>query len=165
MATSSVFHHGGGRTGVMDPGLGVQGWFTPLRARLHAARIDSRLGAGVPTWESPVYAARARQLTSDRTRRTLADGIDRILDLDEHRRGARFATTAIPTHSPAVQESRPTLLLLSARLRCGSPVNARGVALLRSLLCDGAGPLYAGATPERLANKLRAIDELLDIVD
>jgi hypothetical protein len=149
----------------MAPGLGVQGRFTPLRARLAAGRIDRQLAAGIPSWESPVYAARARQLTSARMRRGLADSIDRILDVSENGRAGTLMTAAIMPQRSAVQEARPTLLLLSARLRSSAPLSARGVALLRDLLTDGGGPLYRPSAPTALANKVRAIDELLDIVD
>ncbi len=149
----------------MVPSLGREGRFTPLRARLSASSIDAKLAAGVPAWESPVYAARARQLTSATMRRKLADALDGVVTANAKRSERMLMTAAVLPQQAAVEESRPQLLLLAARLRAGSPVSARGMASIRTLLTSGTSPLYIQCEQRTLSGSLQAADELLDIVD
>ena len=57
------------------------------------------------------------------------------------------------------------ILELSARLRSGTPVDARGMARLRELLTDGSGPCYARVSPDALRAELKAVADVLDVQD
>ncbi len=57
--------------------------------------------------------------------------------------------------SSRVKEARPELERLARRLADPDPVDARGVALTKALLSDGAGPLYWARSPESLGARLR----------
>ena len=61
-----------------------------------------------------------------------------------------------------VREAPPQILAIAARLRDGTPVEARGVANLKLLLTDGAGPCYVRSHPHALAEPLRRIAGWLD---
>jgi hypothetical protein len=134
----------------------------PLLARLRARSIDQDLAAGADAWLTPVHAARARQLTSDRTRRTLARTLEQIV---EHADAAPTRGYAARVHPPRalVHQARPMLLTLSARLRNGAPVDPRAVAALRDLVCDGTGELYVPSDPRSLQRRLRTIAAWLEV--
>jgi hypothetical protein len=50
-------------------------------------------------------------------------------------------------------------------LRGNGPVAPRGIAALKNLLTDGAGPVYTHGDPETLRRRLAAIDRWLDVPD
>jgi hypothetical protein len=69
----------------------------------------------------------------------------------------------IPICRALVREAQPELSLLVGRLLGGGPVDARGVATVGALLCDGGGPLYgrfrdAGALRAALSAALEALE-------
>lgn len=136
----------------------------PLRARLRALSLDRQLASGVEPWRSPVHAARARQLTGERTRRMLARSLEQLIERAEDpprvHRGA-----AIQPSRARVAEARPLMLTLASRLRGIGPVAPRGIAALKNLLTDGAGPVYTHGDPETLRRRLAAIDRWLDVPD
>ena len=57
------------------------------------------------------------------------------------------------------------MLITAFRLRAGTPVAARGMARLKLLLSDGAGPCYAASRPGALLIELQAITQWLDVRD
>jgi hypothetical protein len=67
-----------------------------------------------------------------------------------------------PTSREAVAESCDELGLLAARLLAPAPVEARGVAQVRLLLSDGAGPLYWARRPGELRRRVREAREALE---
>jgi hypothetical protein len=135
--------------------------FLSITALLRANGLDRQLASGVEPWRTPVLAARARQLTSDRKRRSLARGMELLVEQAEE--PARVVLTAAITPSrPSVREARPLLLMLAARLRAGDPVDPRAVAAVNKLLTDGAGPVYRRGDPNTLAHELRRIESWLD---
>jgi hypothetical protein len=84
-------------------------------------------------------------------------------------RAVRDAEAGTPGFSAAVRPdrreviaARTVLAALDHRLRGGEPVSPRGVALLESLLTDGASPLYRPAQPGALGSWLRAAAAALD---
>jgi hypothetical protein len=135
-----------------------------LSARLRAHSLDRQLGAGVPPWQSPTLAARARQLTSERNRDTLARSLERLVELAEEP-PSPYRTSVIPPCRPQVREARPLMLAMPHRLRAREPVNARGVARLNDILTDGAGPCYVPSRPDALRLELEIVDKLLDVRD
>lgn len=135
-----------------------------LGAHLRAARIDRDLASGVAPWRSPVYAARSRQLTGARSRRSLARSLERVLEHAAHPSPA-FLTAAIAPCREQVYPARRLIGELARHLRSGRPVNARGVAQLRALVSDGAGPCYLPSDPEALTNALETVSEWLDAQD
>jgi hypothetical protein len=135
-----------------------------LLAHLRALRLDRQLAAGVVPWHSKLHAVRSLQLTSDRSRRALACSLEHLV---EHADGPPVHwRSAVPPCRPQVSEARPVILAIAARLRATAPVDARGMARLRLLLTDGAGPCYTPSVrPDALAVELQTVDRWLDAAD
>jgi hypothetical protein len=139
-----------------------------LLARLRAPWLDRKLAAGVEPWRSPVYAARARQLTGYRRRRMLARSLELLAEsADEPPRPvlSRGGGAVVQPYRAGVWEARPVILTLSSRLRGDAPVDPRGIAALKDLLSDGAGPCYTPGHPDTLKLRLQVIDRSLDVQD
>ena len=78
-----------------------------------------------------------------RGRASVADGLAGML------RSAGTAirfTAAVAPRSGQLLEVAAVIETIERRLRAAEPVAARGVAIVRSLLIDGNGPLYRRAT-------------------
>lgn len=119
--------------------------FTPghiarLIARLRSGSLDRALIAGADPASSPQLAARAARLTSPRPRALIADGLERLLLVAE---GPKRRWWAAGRRGAVIANARE-LRELAALLRGGSPMYARGMAMLGELLSDGAGPAYLG---------------------
>jgi hypothetical protein len=85
--------------------------------------------------------ARLARAHEARMRRSFAASLERaVAAVDEplQRGGA-----AIALDRPAVAEAAPLLLRVAGRLRAGGPLPADAMRLVRSLVSDGAGPLYS----------------------
>jgi hypothetical protein len=134
-----------------------------LLARVRAPWLDQRLAEGAAPWRSRAHAERALQLTSPSCRRSLAAGLDRLA-ADARRSSEPYGLT--PVVRPCreqVEEALPAILWLAARLRDREPVTARGMATLKVLLTDGAGPCYAPSCRDALADALLSVREWLDV--
>jgi hypothetical protein len=135
-----------------------------VRARLRASSLDRRLAVGTPPWESPLLAARALQLTCERRRRSLARSLERLADRAEQAPSRGFSTV-VPVARSQVREASSTISSLAARMRDGRPLDARGVARLLALLCDGSGPLFVYGPPGALDEALKDAYRGLDVND
>ena len=105
---------------------------------------------------------RAYQLSRLSHRRALAASVDDVVDSAAKRR--RRSPAAPPLAREGIAAGRPALAELSRALREEPVVAARGVALARRLLTDGAGPLYVeGGAELRIAagDACRALDPQL----
>jgi len=137
-----------------------------LIARMLAPWLDRELadralghrgGSGL----SEAHAARAEQLRSERTRARVARRLDRLIERAENPRPpSQFAGT--PPGRDQVREAAPLITSLAARLRSRTPVDPCGMARLKTLLSDRAGPCYVGSRHDDLAAALREAFELLD---
>lgn len=128
----------------------VRPWHRVL-AWCRAAALDQALADGADPEGSAYLAARALQLTSAKSRRHLADGVRRALAAGTERRpGASrpdrmsMWPTSVPVHRASVATAAAELGALPGYLLAAGPVPAQGVAMVRRLLSDGAGPLYRG---------------------
>lgn len=136
-----------------------------LLARLRAPWLDRQLASGVMPWHSKVHAARALQLTSDRSRRALARWLEYLVERADGP-PVQWQSAAVPPYRPQVSEVLPVVLAMISRLRARAPVDARGIARLQLLLSDGAGPCYTlSGRPDALAVELQTIDRWLDAAD
>jgi hypothetical protein len=125
------------------------GWTARVLARLGARPLDRRLIAGADPTGSPVLAARACRLTSSANRESLADSLGRLL---QNATNPDHRVWAMPNRV-AVERQADELRSFASLLRSGSPLYARGIAMLGRLLSDGTGPVYVGP-PEMLARRL-----------
>jgi hypothetical protein len=104
-------------------------------------------------------AEREARMVSARSRRRLAEGLERSVVRAERRRPA--FTAVVPVCAQAKDDAREALLDLAERLRAPRPVDADGMRLARALLVDGSGPLYVPAAPGALRRAaVRALEAL-----
>jgi hypothetical protein len=105
-------------------------------------------------------AAREARLASERVRRRFAERIEEAIARSDTPPSPLSA--AVPVARAAAGEARGALLDLAERLRSPRPVDPAGVRLVRTLLVDGAGPLYIPQEPGELRGAalraLRALD-------
>ncbi|MBS1864026.1 MAG: hypothetical protein JSS68_20205 [Actinobacteria bacterium] len=82
---------------------------------------------------------------AQRHRRRLRDSFAGALEraVEDVDRPLRRGGAAVSIDRAAVAEAAPLLLQVAARLRSPTPISAAALGLVRSLLSDGAGPLYA----------------------
>jgi hypothetical protein len=111
-----------------------------LTERLFGARFDRQLVAGVPPSPHSPLAVHVSRLASASQRRALATTLRDVI-LEAHSRRAAVSSR-IPLNRCAVAASAHTIDKVRMRLHAPRPVSARGVARLRLLLSDGAGPMY-----------------------
>jgi len=132
-------------------------------ARLRAWTAQERLDRWLLDGEAAaggLLAVRAWQLTSPRTRARIARTLSAAIDEAQEplpRRGA-----AVPVCRSAVDAARDELARAIARLRDPRPVRPRGIVMLRRLLADGDGPLYAPSASDELWRRVRRASIALD---
>jgi hypothetical protein len=130
----------------------VRAWHW-LVARYRGASLDQELIDGMSPEECAYLAARALQLTSPRTRQSLAAGLDRLLA----DRPPAAISPALPVRRASVALAAAELRSLRDRLLAPGPLPARGVAMVHELLSDGAGPVYQGGAGVRDAADVRGV--------
>lgn len=133
-----------------------------LIARMLAPWLDRELARGMAASLSAPHTARARQLTEDRTRRAVARSLDRLIERAENPR-SRFPLAAVPPCREQVRDATALLLATASRLRSGEPVDACGIARLKTLLRDPGGPCYVRSRPDALTVALEAVSKALDV--
>jgi hypothetical protein len=129
-----------------------------LWARLRAAELDRGLAGGASPESNVSLSLHAARVYRPSQCRTLARSLRRLAD-----------TTAdtsrlhrVPLNRNAIGGAQEELDAVVDRLTAARPADARGVARIRLLLSDGAGPLYGGARPERLRRELRSALEAME---
>lgn len=152
-ASSGIQRNGAVVTGPRETADERPATWIRLRALLQRLSLDRRLAAGEPAWASAELRWRAAQLTTPRTRRGLAEEIDRLLEGAAQPPRPRGA--AAPLDRSAVLACDELLRELAHELRHAGSVQVRGVALVRQLLRDGGSPLYAADTEDALGTSLR----------
>jgi hypothetical protein len=131
-----------------------------IRAHVWARRLDRALADGIPPDSRPDLSVRAHGLIGSPERVALARAVRRLIADAEHAlRPMRFS---VPICRRKVRRSRGTLEELVNRLLGDEPLDARGLAQIRLLLTDGAGPIYvrpgADDLEPALARALAALD-------
>ena len=132
-----------------------------LIARMLARSLDRELAAGVSAWVSGAHAARWEQLATDRARHAVANDLDRLIE-----RAAAPASRPQITAVPCCDQVRQTtdmMRAIAARLRSAEPLDPRGIACLRTLLSDPAGPFCTPGPDGALTLALRDVSELLEL--
>jgi len=144
--------------GIVERGIRVR---DRLEARLRAAQLDRRLARGESAESSVALALRAARLVRPAARRDLARTVWRVMALAQRPPSVR---TAVRVCRPHVRAANQELLDIGERLVASGPVSAYGVARLRALLADGAGPLYQPGSPDHLGALLHQVRAALDVL-
>ena len=132
-----------------------------VRARVCARQLDRELAQGVSPDSSAGLSVRAHDLIGSRARQLLAQAIRRLVQEATH--PLRPMHFSVPVCRSKVRHSRRTLEELADRLSSGEPLDARGVAQLRLLLSDGAGPLYDHPSANDLQPALERVKVALEV--
>jgi hypothetical protein len=134
-------------------------------ARICAARLDRALARGASPDTSAVLALRARALLLPQVQRELAQQVARVLaegtDPTPRVRGSR-----VPVRRNSVRATAHLFRELVDRLSGAGPLSVEGIAMVRNLLTDGAGPIYhpgpAGELRGALDRALAALEPHTD---
>jgi hypothetical protein len=113
---------------------------TKLRAKLLAGRLDRQVAAGLPAPIGSTLSVHTARLTSTREREELARSLRACVR--EARGGRVVWSSRVPVHRAGVVAAEDLIDDVTLLLHSPRPVRARGMARLRLLLSDGAGPLY-----------------------
>jgi hypothetical protein len=118
-------------------------------------RLDREIAAGAPPQGSPARSARAAQLATPRTRRTIATLLETIIDSADERQQDRSSYLVL-AHD-AVLESRDGLLELARLLRSDAPLAARALALAAVLAEHSDSPLVSSSPTHTVRHALAEI--------
>ena len=102
------------------------------------------------------------QLTSNRSRHSLARSLELLVERAEQRTPSSMSAAVAPCREQ-VRNALPEIRAISARLRTAEPVDARGVAMLRAILADGDGPGYVRSQPAALTVRLQEVSRCLRV--
>jgi hypothetical protein len=116
-----------------------------LLTRLFAGTLDARLASGRAPESGRLLAMRAQQLVSSASRRALADDWQTVVAERRRPRPRSRLTSSVPIRRDRVALTESEIRLLRGALLADGPVAARGVAIARLLLVDGAGPLFSNS--------------------
>jgi hypothetical protein len=134
------------------------GWRERITARLCANPLDTELARGAAPTRAAL-ALRAQDLGERRTRERLGRSVRRILD--DARTDRPRSIARVPIQRSEVLAAAWELDRIAETLLTPGPVAASGVAQVRLLLINGAGPLYSRHAPGGLrAAATRALDAL-----
>jgi hypothetical protein len=111
-----------------------------LEARLRAGTLDKQLAVGVPAVEGRALAVHTERLVSRDEREAIARALRRAVEGARDREAP--LPVRIPLNIPNITVAQDRIDQVTLRLHSPKPVAARGMARLRLLLADGAGPLY-----------------------
>ena len=137
---------------VLNIGPRRPSWTLRARARLLAGRFDRELEACVPVVPGSALALHAHRITSAPERQRLAEGLRSLLD--RARTGDSPTTARIPLCRRQILAGE--VLIGDILQLLEGPARNRGIARLRLLLADGAGPLYVTGRGS-LAAQLRGV--------
>ena len=133
-----------------------------LLARLRSGSLDRRLAAGTPAETGPLLALRACTIIQPTTRRRFARSLQHLVRHAAGPQRHRPVTLSALT-CRNLRDAANVLNRLIDRLTSPRPVSARGMAMVKILLTDGAGPLYypthADEFPLCVHEALNALDD------
>ncbi len=133
-----------------------------LIVRLRAPRLDNELARGCAPDSNFALALHAERLVRPSQRQLLARCLARIVDAAGSPATVR---SRVPLARGRVFDDRGELKALIDRLRAMGPIDVRGVAMIRVLLTDGTGPLYATSSARNLNAELRTAFAAMDPLD
>ena len=132
-----------------------------LIARMLAPWLDEELARGMGTSLSEAHAARAAQLTGERTRRTVARRLDKLVQRAQNPRPSSLIRI-VPPCREQVSDAMPLILKIRSRLLSGDSLAPRGIACLKKLLSDRCGPCYVLSETKTLTLALQEVMDWLE---
>lgn len=129
-----------------------------LAARLRAGRLDRQLARGVCPEATAALSLRAQAIVRRQHQRQLAALVAWAI-AQSRAPATRPTSAAVPVRRRSVIAAEGSFLRLLNRLQGPGPLPVAGVARVRLLFVDGAGPLYYAGCPTSLR---AAVDEALE---
>ncbi len=117
-------------------------WRVRLTVLVSTRRLDEALAFGGRAAPGTALGVHAQRLTSDRERHALAQTLRK--SIREAHEGRPCRSAGVPIHRVGVAAAEEVINAITLRLHGPRPVGAMGMARLRRLLADGAGPMYVG---------------------
>jgi hypothetical protein len=114
-------------------------------AHLWAPTLDHLLAAGRSPDAGRLVATRAQALVSPARRQALAHDWEHLVEVAG--RTPQRSVRRVPLCRDRIAAAEPAITDMLVALVAPGPVPARGVAMARLLLGDGAGPLYNRRCP------------------
>ena len=111
-----------------------------VMAWVFAGKFDRMLAVGDPAPAGSALAVHAARLTTADEREAIARSLRR--SLDSARNWDAGVLSRVPLNVPNITAAGNRIDQITLRLHSPHPVTPRGVARLRLLLADGAGPMY-----------------------
>jgi hypothetical protein len=127
---------------------------TKLRARLFIGRLDRQVAAGDPAPIGSALTVHTARLISTREREQLARALRACVR--DARAGRATLSSRVPVHRAGVLAAEDLIDEATRLLHSPRPVRVRGMARLRLLLSDGAGPIYRPGSGSLIA-ELRGV--------
>jgi hypothetical protein len=124
-----------------------------LGSRLLGSSLDERLAKGESPASSELLAARAQLIVSAGRRLELAERWLSLIDLVNERPHPYMVSSVAPVRQRIIDNTSKIRAMAGALM---SPLpTSRGVAMARTLLSDGAGPVYYRGSSASLEASLR----------
>jgi hypothetical protein len=141
------------------------GLWRRAKVRMFGGRLDQDLARGFSPDATVEHSLRAAYLARTDQRQLMARALELVLG--EATSPARPAAgTARPMLSgvtrSVVLANAYDVSRLATRLASSEPVSPRGLAMARSLVTNGAGPLHYGGSVEKLRCACERIQDALD---
>ena len=133
-----------------------------LVSHVRSYALDREIAAGASPEHSATVALRAQALVRPSMRRALARRVEQLLDDAAQQSVPSREVLRVPISSDGILQNSDALRILIERILAPVPLSARGVAGVRVLLTDGAGPLYYPGHKEDLRARLLQIVEQLE---
>jgi hypothetical protein len=135
-----------------------------LHATLHRGELTRALAEGADPTTSDELALRAEQLTSARSRRSLARALRRTLD--EAHRPPLARSRVVIIRRGAVLGAEAAIRSMIDRLGSAEPLRAQGMAMAERILTNADGsPLYNPAGPGALEREISVAAEAMSPAD
>ncbi len=132
-----------------------------VRTSVHRGKLTRVLAEGTDSSASPEVALRARQLTRERNRRTLARSLRRTIA--EAQQPAMTRARIVIIERAAVLDAEDAIVEMIDRLGSPDAVRVQGMALLERILTDAdRSPLYNRSEPGSLQRMIRVATFALD---
>jgi len=132
-----------------------------LRAAIHRTKLTRALAEGVDPSTDDELALRARQLTSERSRKAFVRSLRRTIA--EAHLPARTRARVSIIDGGAVRDVEAAIAEMIERLLSPLPVRAEGMAMLERILTNADGsPLYNRSGPGALRQMIRDAAAALD---
>jgi hypothetical protein len=124
-----------------------------VRAGLGAHRLDRELAAGRSPEVETSIAVHAQRITRPSVQADLARSLLRITEFAEA--PDRMSRAPALICQRRVREAAADLRALTERLELAGPISLQALALVRTILTDGTGPLYRADSSDDLGMQLR----------